>query len=61
MNTTTADNMNFLGQRNDSRINAAIPSAMRKLVKEVSDKKNMTESSYMKLALQNQLIKDMAE
>lgn len=56
---TTADNMNFLVQKNDDRINAAIPKAMRKLVKEVCKKKNMTESMYMKLALNNQLLRDM--
>lgn len=51
--------MNFLMQRNDDRINAAIPAAMRRLIKEVSVKMNMSESSYVKLALQNQLDKDL--
>lgn len=55
----TADNMNFLVQRNDDRINAAIPKAMRKLVREICARKNMTESMYMKLALNNQLLRDI--
>ena len=61
MNTATTNSMNFLMQRNDDRINAAIPAAMRRLIKEVSLKMNMSESSYIKLALQNQLNKDLEE
>ncbi len=52
--------MNFLMQRNDDRINAAIPTEMRRVIKEVSTKMNMSESSYIKLALQNQLNKDLS-
>jgi hypothetical protein len=59
MNTTTTNSMNFLIQRNDDRINAAIPTEMRRLIKEISKKLNMSESSYMKLALQNQLNADI--
>jgi hypothetical protein len=51
--------MNFLLQRNDDRINAAIPAEMRKLVQEIAQKLNMNESAYIKLALQNQLNKDL--
>lgn len=61
MNTTTTNSMNFLLQRNDDRINAAIPAEMRKLVQEIAQKLNMNESAYIKLALQNQLNKDLAE
>ncbi len=59
MNTTTTNSMNFLLQRNDDRINAAIPAEMRKLVQEIAQKLNMNESAYIKLALQNQLNKDL--
>jgi len=59
METTTTNSMNFLMQRNDDRINSAIPTAMRKLIKEVSVKMNMSESSYIKIALQNQLNRDL--
>ena len=59
MNTTTANSMNFLIQRNDDRINAAVPGVMRKLIQETAQKLNMSESAYIKLALQNQLIKDL--
>jgi len=55
MNTTTANSMNFLIQRNDDKINAAIPKAMRDLIKSQAKKQNMSESSYIKLALKNQL------
>jgi hypothetical protein len=46
-------------QRNDDRINAVIPAGMRKMIKKVSTKMNMSESSYFKLALQNQLNNDL--
>ena len=59
MNTETANSMNFLMQRNDDKINAAIPKAMRDLIKETSESLNMSESAYIKLALHNQLQKDL--
>jgi len=58
MNTETTNSMNFLMQRNDDKINAAIPRAMRDLIKEMSEQQNMSESAYIKLALHNQLEKD---
>jgi hypothetical protein len=59
MNTTTSNSMNFLMQRNDDRVNAAIPSEMRKLIKRISREMNMSESSYFKLALQEKLQRDL--
>ncbi len=61
MSSTTANSMNFLIQRNDDKINAAIPKAMRDIIKELAKKQNMSESSYIKLALRNQLEKDLVE
>jgi hypothetical protein len=46
-------------QRNDDKINAALPKQMRDLIKELAAKLNMSESSYIKLALQNQIMKDL--
>ena len=59
MSSTTTESMNFLLQKNDDRINSSIPRAMRNLIKEMSVKKNMSESMYIKLALNNQLIRDL--
>ena len=59
MNTTTTNSMNFLLQRNDDRIKAAIPAEMRKMVQETAQKLNMNESAYIKLAIQNQLNNDL--
>jgi hypothetical protein len=53
--------MNFLLQKNDDRINSAIPKAMRDLIKKLSIKKNMSESTYIKLAINNQIIRDLEE
>lgn len=59
MNSTTSKRMNFLIQRNDDRINAVIPKAMREMVKEQAKEQGMSESNYIKLALQNQLERDV--
>lgn len=59
MNSTTSNSMNFLLQKNDDRINAAVPALMRKLVQETAHKLNMNESAYIKRALQNQLESDL--
>lgn len=61
MSTATANRLNFLVLKNDDRINAAIPKAMREKIKEVSKKLRVNESVYIKVALQNQLEKDLAE
>ena len=61
MNIETTNSMNFYLQRNDDHINAAIPKAMRALIKEVSVRMNMTESAYIKLALRNQLENDLSK
>lgn len=55
MNTTTANSMNFLIQRNDDKINAAIPKAMRDMIKEEAGRLNVSESMYIKMALQEKL------
>ena len=52
--------MNFLLQKNDDRINAAVPAEMRRLVQEIASSMNMNESAYIKLAIQNQLERDLA-
>lgn len=52
--------MNFLLQKNDDRINAAVPAEMRRLVQEIATRMNMNESAYIKLAIQNQLERDLA-
>lgn len=61
MSTATINSMNFLIQKNDDRINAAIPTEMRRLIKKMCDQKKVNESVYIKMALQNQLERDLAE
>lgn len=53
--------MNFLLMTNDDRINAAVPKQMRNLMTEIRKKKGMNESVYIKVALQNQIERDLAE
>jgi hypothetical protein len=61
MNSTTTNSMNFLLQRNDDRINSAIPKSMRNELRRMAAKKNMSESSYIKWAINNQLNRDLTE
>ncbi len=58
MKTTTTNRMNFFLQKNDDRINAAVPKEMRMQLKKVSAKMKMSESSYIKMALAERLEKD---
>lgn len=58
MNATTANRMNFLLQKNDDRINAAVPKEMRVLIKKVSARLKMSESTYIKMALAERLERD---
>lgn len=53
--------MNFFLQRNDDRINSAIPKSMRNELRRMAAKKNMSESSYIKWAINNQLNRDLTE
>jgi hypothetical protein len=61
MNSTTTNSMNFLLQRNDDRINSAIPKSMRNELRRMAAKKNMSESSYIKWSINNQLNRDLTE
>ena len=61
MTATTADSMNFLIQKNEERISAKIPSEMKRLIRKQAEVRNLTESQYIKLSIQNQLIKDLGE
>jgi hypothetical protein len=53
--------MNFLAIKNDDKINAAIPKELRKQIQIMAAKKNMNESVYIKVALINQVQKDLNE
>ncbi len=61
MKTTTTNSMILLAQRNSEKINAFVPKELRDRVKEMAAKKNMNESMYIKIALINQLEKDLSE
>ncbi len=59
MTTTTVNNMNLLLERNESRINAKVPKKMKELIEAVSERLNMNESQYIKLAIKDRLEKDL--
>lgn len=61
MNNTTSNSMNLHLQKSDVRISIKVPIEMRNLVKKVSDEKKMTDSAYIKYAINNQLQRDLTE
>ena len=61
MTTATVNSMNFLIQKSDERINAKVPAEMKGLIRKEAKHKKLTVSKYIKLAIQNQLIKDLGE
>lgn len=61
MNMTTSKSMNLHLQKNDIRISVKVPIEMKNLVKKISEEKNMTDSAYIKYAINNQLQKDLSE
>lgn len=61
MSNTTSNSMNYLLMKNDDRINAVIPKPMRKMIQEIRAGKGMSESIYIKVALQNQIERDLSE
>ena len=61
MNTATAKSMNLHLQKSDIRISVKVPMQMKDLIKRMADEKNITESAYVKLAVNNQLIRDLSE
>jgi hypothetical protein len=61
MTDTTAKRMNLLLEKNEAHINAKVPNRMREMIRSMSKKLNMSESSYIKLAINNQLQKDLNE
>lgn len=61
MSNTTSNSMNYLLMKNDDRINAVIPKPMRKMIQKIRAGKGMSESIYIKVALQNQIERDLSE
>lgn len=56
---TTANSMNFLVQKNDAYLSLKIPKAMRELIREQANQQNMSDSNYVKTALQEKLKEDL--
>lgn len=61
MNNTTSNSMNLHLQKSDIRISVKVPMDMRNLIKKVSEQKKMTDSAYIKYAINNQLQRDLTE
>lgn len=57
----TKNSMIFLAQINDDRINATIPKELRNLARKIAAKNKMSESNYIKIAVINQVEKDLNE
>lgn len=59
MNNTTANRVNLHLEKSDTMISAKVPGQMRKLIKSMADKLNMSHSQYIKLAINERLEKDL--
>ncbi|WP_372648228.1 hypothetical protein [Draconibacterium sp.] len=57
----TANSMNFLIQKNDASLSLKIPRIMREMIHKEADRQNMSDSNYVKLAIQQKLERDLAE
>jgi hypothetical protein len=51
--------MNLLLEKSESRISAKIPRRMKQLIASISEGYNMSESQYIKLAINERLEKDV--
>lgn len=59
MTSATSKSMNLLLEKNEDRINAKVPKKMKKMIREISLKLNMSDSQYIKLAISERLEKDI--
>lgn len=61
MNNTTAKRMNLHLQKGGRTATFQMPSEMERFVKEITEKKQINFSGYVKYAINNQLEHDLAE
>ena len=61
MTSATSKSMNLLLEKNEDRINAKVPKKMKKMIREISLKLNMSDSQYIKLAISERLEKDITK
>lgn len=61
MNATTGKKLNLHLEKSDIMLSAKVPTRMKILVKEMAIKLNMSESAYVKLAINDRLEMDMKE
>ena len=61
MTSATSKSMNLLLEKNEDRINAKVPKKMKKMIREISIKLNMSDSQYIKLAISERLEKDITK
>ena len=59
MTSATSKSMNLLLEKNEDRINAKVHKKMKKMIREISIKLNMSDSQYIKLAISERLEKDI--
>ncbi|WP_319228467.1 hypothetical protein [Draconibacterium orientale] len=61
MTATTANSMNFLFQKNDARVNGKVPTAMKDMVVKETARLNISESMYIRMAIQEKLERDLVK
>ena len=58
MTATTVNSMNFLVERCDARISAKVPQVMKDIIESEAMRLNVTESNYIKMAIQEKYERD---
>lgn len=61
MNTATTKRLNLHLEKSEMMLSAKVPAKMKKMIKKLARQKNMSESGYVKLAINNQLNSDLEE
>lgn len=61
MSNQTINDMNLHIEKSDTMISAKVPTRMKALIKDTAKKLNMSDSQYIKLAINERLIKDNKE
>jgi|GEM_PF-2214652 len=61
MNTATYKRLNLHLEKADIMVTAKVPNRMKELIRENAKRLNMSESGYVKLAINNQLNSDLED
>lgn len=61
MNTATYKRLNLHLEKSEMMLSAKVPARMKALIRETAGRLNMSESGYVKLAINNQLNSDLED